>query len=381
LAQAELARWRIEPLDDGALRKLSGDWLVGKDGLRASKEIHRVVAEVGDKRQFRFDTSGLARWDSALVVFVRELLTTLGSTEDRPDVDVSGLPVSLQRLLALAQADRGPDSRKQRQDEPASIRRVASWFRERRAELDAFAELIGVAILSIVPAIRGALQARSVDLVQLMQESGVGALGIVTVVNSLVGAILAFVGGVELKRFGASIYVADLVGVAIIREMASIMTGIVMAGRTGGAYAAQIATMEGNEEIDALRTLGISPYQYLVVPRILALAVMMPILYFYSCLVGVAGGLLVSVATLGTSPTVFLDELRLAVDPPEFYIGLTKTVCFGAFIALSACRIGLRAGRSAAEVGRAATGAVVAGIVGIIALDAVFAACTNVLGI
>jgi len=189
------------------------------------------------------------------------------------------------------------------------------------------------------------------------------------------------VGAVQLQRFGAGIYVANLIGVAVIREMAPIMTAIVMAGRTGGAYAAQIATMEGNEEIDALRTFGIPPYQYLVLPRITALVAMMPLLYFYACLVGLVGGLLVSSTMLNMSPTVFLGQLRVSVLPTEFYIGLTKSICFGAFIALQSCRIGLSAGRSAADVGRAATGAVVVSIIGIIALDAVFAACTNVLGI
>jgi len=218
-------------------------------------------------------------------------------------------------------------------------------------------------------------------VIALMQECGAGALGIITVVNVLVGAILAFVGAVQLQRFGASIYVANLVGVAVVREMAPIMTAIVMAGRTGGSYAAEIATMEENEEIDALRTFGIPPYQYLVVPRLTALITMMPILYFYACLVGVAGGLVVSVLMLDMSPRVFLEQLRPAVLPTEFYIGLTKSICFGAFIALAGCRMGLSAGRSAAEVGRAATGAVVIGIVGIIALDAVFAVCANVLGI
>jgi phospholipid/cholesterol/gamma-HCH transport system permease protein len=163
--------------------------------------------------------------------------------------------------------------------------------------------------------------------------------------------------------------------------MAPIMTAIVMAGRTGGAYAAQIATMEGNEEIDALRALGISSHHYLVMPRVAALVAMMPVMYFYACLVGLAGGLLVSVVMLDMAPTVFLGQLRAAVAPTEFYIGLTKSVCFGVFIALAGCRVGLRAGRSAADVGRAATGAVVAGIIGVIVLDAVFAACTNVLGI
>src|SRR5260221_7949205 len=236
-------------------------------------------------------------------------------------------------------------------------------------------------ILRVAPALRRRLQARLADTIALMRESGSGALGIIAIVNGLVGAILAFVGAVQLQRFGATIYVANLVGVAVVREMAPIMTAIVMAGRTGGAYAAQIATMEGNEEIDALRALGISPYHYLVVPRAAALIAMMPVMYFYACLVGLAGGLVVSVIMLDMTPTVFAGQLRGAVLPTEFYIGLVKSVCFGALIALAGCRLGLRAGRSAADVGRAATGAVVAGIIGIIALDAVFAACTNVIGI
>jgi phospholipid/cholesterol/gamma-HCH transport system permease protein len=159
------------------------------------------------------------------------------------------------------------------------------------------------------------------------------------------------------------------------------MTAIVMAGRTGGAYAAHIATMEGNEEIDALRVLGISPFQYLVFPRIIALVAMMPLLYFYACLVGVAGGLTVSFVVLDVPAALLLHELRSAVNSVQFEIGLTKCICFGAFLALASCRVGLSAGRSAAEVGRAATGAVVIGIIGVIALDAVFAACANVLGL
>jgi phospholipid/cholesterol/gamma-HCH transport system permease protein len=214
-----------------------------------------------------------------------------------------------------------------------------------------------------------------------MRVTGAGALGIVSVANFLVGAILAFVGAIQLQRFGAGIYVANLIGVAVVREMAALMTAIVMAGRTGGAYAAQLATMQGNEEIDALRALGIRVHQYLVLPRVLALISMMPVLYFYACFVGLAGGLVVSVLMLAISPQEFLEQLRPAVLPTEFYIGLAKSITFGAFIALAGCEIGLRAGRSADDVGHAATRSVVAGIIGIIALDAVFAACADVIGL
>jgi phospholipid/cholesterol/gamma-HCH transport system permease protein len=214
-----------------------------------------------------------------------------------------------------------------------------------------------------------------------MREAGAGALGIVAVVNGLVGAIIAFVGAVQLRRFGAGMYNADLVGIATAREMAAIMTAVVMAGRTGGAYAAHLATMQGNEEVDALKAFGISVHEFLVLPRITALVTMMPLLYIYACGLGLLGGFVVSMATLDLTSVSYLEELRNAVAFRQFAIGLTKSVTFGALIALVGCHIGLRAGRSAADVGYAATSAVVTGIVGIIALDAVFAVCTNALGI
>jgi phospholipid/cholesterol/gamma-HCH transport system permease protein len=371
--------WQIERQGREALLWLSGDWLVRESGLRAVDELRRVVAEVHGCERLRFETSTLTRWDSSLVAFVR---TLQADPTRRPfDVDLSGLPDALRRLLALAQADHGLRSPGDLQQKSSMLERIGAGVIGAWAQLVASAELIGTTVLSLIPALRGRLRVRLVDVIALMQEAGAGALSIVAVVNSLVGAILAFVGAVQLQRFGAGIYVANLIGVAVIREMAPIMTAIVMAGRTGGAYAAQIAAMEGNEEIDALRVFGIPPYQYLVLPRITALVAMMPLLYFYACLVGLVGGLLVSSTMLNMSPTVFLGQLRVSVLPTEFYIGLTKSICFGAFIALASCRIGLSAGRSAADVGRAATGAVVVSIIGIIALDAVFAACTNVLGI
>jgi phospholipid/cholesterol/gamma-HCH transport system permease protein len=380
MPEASVASWRIERQDDAALLRLSGDWLVGGSGLRAVADLQRIFVEVGTCASLRFDTSDLTRWDSALVAFVRALQTTADGRR-RFELDLAGLPEPAQRLLSLAAADHGASAAVEAPAHYSIAWRAGTWALGWWAELVASAELLGISVLSIAPALRGRLLARSGDVIALMRESGGGALGIIAVVNGLVGAILAFVGAVQLQRFGATIYVANLVGVAVIREMAAIMTAIVMAGRTGGAYAAQIATMEGNEEIDALRALGISPYHYLVVPRVAALVAMMPVMYFYACLVGLAGGLLVSVAMLDMSATVFLGQLRGAVLPTEFYIGLSKSICFGAFIALAGCRMGLSAGRSAADVGLAATGAVVAGIIGVIALDAVFAACANVLGI
>ena len=368
--------WQIESEGPETLLRLSGDWLLYDGGLPAPNDVHRVVTDLDRSTRLRFDATSVARWDSSLLAFIWLLLVSTDQAKPRFELDPSGLPAPLRRMLSLALSDH------QESQPPAqTIRRrwgrlTGSW-----RQLIASAELIGMTALSILPGLRGRIASRSSDIVALMREAGAGALGIVAIVNGLVGGILAFVGAQQLKRFGAGIYITDLLGVAIIREMAPIMTAIVMAGRTGGAYAAQIATMEGNEEIDALRVLGIPPFQYLVFPRIVALVAMMPLLYFYACLVGLAGGLAVSFLVLNLSSTMLLDELRSAVQPVQFEIGLVKSVCFGAFLALASCHVGLSAGRSAADVGRAATGAVVAGIIGIIALDAVFAACANVLGI
>jgi phospholipid/cholesterol/gamma-HCH transport system permease protein len=230
-------------------------------------------------------------------------------------------------------------------------------------------------------AYRGLGGLRRLDVLDCAWEAGIAAVPIVTVVNVLVGGILAFVGAAQLRRFGAGIYVADLVGLAVVREMAAVMTAIIMSGRTGGAYAARIATMQGNEEIDALQVAGIPVFDYLVLPRITALTCMMPILYLYGCVIGMIGGVAVARLTLGLEPITFLDEMRTAVDVRQFLLGLFKSVVFGAVIAFTGCRIGLRSGRSAAEVGRAATAAVVACIVSVIALDALFAVCANSLGI
>jgi phospholipid/cholesterol/gamma-HCH transport system permease protein len=203
----------------------------------------------------------------------------------------------------------------------------------------------------------------------------------VALVNVLVGAILAFVGAIELRRFGADIYIANLVGLAQVREMAPVMTAIVMSGRTGGAYAAEIASMQGSNELDALRVLGIPLQDYLVLPRVLALTLMTPILYLYGSAIGILGGFAVAVSMLNISSELFIEQTRSAVTMDQIAFGLTKSFAFGALIALAGCRIGLRAGRSATDVGHAATSAVVVSIIGIIMLDAVFAVCANALGI
>jgi phospholipid/cholesterol/gamma-HCH transport system permease protein len=327
--------------------------------------------------RLRFDTAHLDRWDSALIVFLQAVRQ--GCTSRRIQMDESGLPEAARRLLVLAAETESMPSPGGRADswlEWVGGKALAFW-----AGAGAANRLVGETVLRGLVALGGRAWTRAVDVLALMREAGPGALVIVVTVNGLVGAILAFVGAEELRQFGAQIYVADLVGIALVRELAAIMTAIVMAGRTGGAFAAQIASMQGNEEIDALEVFGIPVFDYLVLPRIAALVVMLPLLYLFACAAGLTCGFVVSISVLDLTSVSYIEETRHAIAGRQFVIGLTKSVAFGALISLAGCQIGLRAGRSAADVGRAATSAVVAGIIGIIALDAIFAICTNALGI
>jgi phospholipid/cholesterol/gamma-HCH transport system permease protein len=255
--------------------------------------------------------------------------------------------------------------------------RLAGW----RASL-----ALSLAFLGQVPLSAAALLARRErfpvsDFIRVTLQCSAQALLIVVVVNLLVGAILAFVGAVQLVKFGAGIYVADLVGIAVAREMAAVMTAVVMAGRTGASFAAELATMQANEEIDALEVLGIDTLAYLVLPRMLALTLVLPLLYLYGCAAGLFGGLVVAAGMMDLAPSAYLDRSIEALNATQFVLGASKSLSFGFLVALTACWYGLHAPRTAAGVGQATTRAVVAGIVGVIALDAVFAVCANALGL
>jgi phospholipid/cholesterol/gamma-HCH transport system permease protein len=240
---------------------------------------------------------------------------------------------------------------------------------------------LGQVLISAVQALAGHSQFRPKDLSRITADCSGRAVPIVTVVNVLVGAILAFVGAVQLVKFGAGIYVADLVGIAVAREMAAIITAVVMAGRTGAAFAAEIATMQANEEVDALEVLGLSAVDFLVLPRVVALLLMMPLLYVYGCVTGLIGGMIVAGGMLDISPAAYLDRTLLALDWSHLSLGFAKSFVFGGLIGMVGCYFGLYAQRNAAGVGVATTNAVVTSIVGIIVLDAIFAICANALGI
>jgi len=213
------------------------------------------------------------------------------------------------------------------------------------------------------------------------EQCGPEALGIVALINFLIGMILAFVGATELAQFGASIYTADLVAVASVREMACIMTGIIMCGRTGAAFAAQLGTMKVNQEIEAYQTFGISAIEFLVLPRMLALILMMPLLVIFADLIAITGGFLVSTLALGVSAQLYLQRTLDAITLTSFLLGVIKGSFFGVIIALTGCLRGMQCGTNAAAVGLATTSAVVTGITWIIASDGIFAVICSALNI
>jgi len=227
----------------------------------------------------------------------------------------------------------------------------------------------------------GKARFRRSDLFLNLQECGAQALPIVSLISLLVGLILAFVGAIQLKMFGAQIYVASLVGIAMVRVMGAIMTGIIMAGRTGASFAAQLGTMQVNEEIDALQTMGFSAMEFLVLPRMLALFIMMPLLCLYADLMGILGGFVVGVGMLDLGVMEYFNQTKEAVGLTNLWIGLFHGAVFGVIIALAGCMRGIQCGRSASDVGDATTSAVVTSIVSIIVATAIITIVCNTLGI
>ncbi|OPY78439.1 MAG: putative phospholipid ABC transporter permease protein MlaE [Syntrophorhabdus sp. PtaU1.Bin153] len=356
---------------------IAGNWERGQ--VLPNPEETLQAIESASPRALGFDASGLAGWDSNLLTFlikIKEWCTT--KNVECVDTD---LPDGVRRLLALASAvpeRKGARRESRRESFFVTVGGKAQQFVVSAGEVFDF---LGEAFVSIIRFLGGRASFRRVDLLLFLQETGAQALPIVSLISMLVGLILAFVGAIQLKTFGAQIYVADLVGIAMVRVMGAIMTGIIVAGRTGAAYAAQLGTMQVNEEIDALKTLGVSPMEFLVLPRMVALALMMPLLCVYADVMGILGGLIVGVVMLDLNPVVYLNETKAALSLTNVWIGLFHSAVFGVIVALSGCLRGIQCGRSASAVGYATTSAVVTSIVSIIVATALITILCNVLGI
>lgn len=373
-------QWQLTQNGDDSLKvNLEGDWNQDIAGQLDPQNLLKEILKKPGIQQICLSTTGLEQWNSILMTFLIGLINQ--SRDAKLTVNTEELPESIRALLDLNYAV--PDRAKESPSPKASSWLFDLGLNAQKIWQDSldFTRFLGEALLSFIALATGKARYRKFDLWLNIQDCGPAAVPIVTLISLLVGLILAFVGAVQLAMFGAEIYIADLVALGMTREMGALMTGIIMSGRTGAAFAAQIGTMNVNLEISALRVMGFTPMEFLVLPRMLALILVMPVLCLYADLLGIIGGAMVTIGYFDVSLTEFFNRTRAAVQLQDFFVGLGKCAVFGVLIAVAGCLRGIQCGRSASAVGDAATSAVVTSIVLIVVADSIITLICNRLGI
>lgn len=363
---------------DTVLVQLYGSWKVA-DARQPALDPLKSLHQKSGLRKVVFDTRKLGAWNSSLLTFLLNIHSFCAS--HNIEMTRSGLPRGVERLLSLALAVPEKKDARSGPQKAHWVDRIGAWALDRVLAALEMVRFIGEVWVACMKMVRGSAHFRMTDLMLFIQQCGSQALPIVSLISLLVGLILAFVGAVQLQMFGAQIYVANLVGLAMVREMGAMMAGIIMAGRTGAAFAAQLGTMQVNEEIDAFKTMGIDPMEFLVLPRMLALVLMMPLLCVYADLMGIVGGALVSIGMLDISAIEYYNQTKASLNLTHFGVGVFKSAVFGVLVAIAGCLRGMQCGRSSSAVGEAATSAVVTGIVFIIVSDAIMTVIFNIIGI
>jgi phospholipid/cholesterol/gamma-HCH transport system permease protein len=358
--------------------RLAGDWHL-RHGLPSASLVEKELDTAPKPTKLTFDAADLRDWDSGLLTFLIGI-SELCHKRKLP-ADWSPLPEGVRSLIQLAETVPEKTGARAEVSHTSFLEEIGHEAISYAQAVDDFLRFLGEVTIAFARLPFGKARFRRVDLMLIIQECGASAFGIVTLVTFLVGVILAFEGAVQLQQFGASIYVADLVGIAMSRDMGAMMTAIIMAGRTGAAFAAQLGSMKVTQEIDALTTMGVSPLEFLVLPRVLALFLMIPLLCVYSDCLGVAGGAFVSATMLHIPLGMYLRETKAAVTLTDIFGGIFKAAVYGIIIAVAGCLRGFQCGNSSSAVGDAATEAVVTGIVYVIAACGIFAFVFNVLGI
>lgn len=370
-------KYQISKTTNSLCLQLSGDWRF-QSGIPDLDPLLENILNTHPEK-LSFDCQQLGSWDSGLMTF----LVTLISSCKQSNISVlqETLPAGVQKLLQLAFAvPERKGARRAVLGQPV-LARIGSVTIEMHRNWSDLLAFVGELFFGFLNFLRGRARFRYSDLFYQIECAGPSALMIITLISVLIGMILAFVGAVQLRMFGAEIFIANLVGLGMAREMGAMMTAIIMAGRTGAAYAAQLGSMQVNEEIDALKTMGISPIEFLVFPRMLALFLTMPLLCIYADFMGIIGGAIVSATMLDISFFQYFQQIQGFVPLKHFGVGIFKAGVFGVLVATAGCFRGLQCGRSAAAVGFAATSAVVTSIVLIIVADAIITIIFQLMGI
>lgn len=372
--------WQLdfESSNDAAIiLNFAGDWSTNNN-LPSPKVIFEKLASTPNMTAIGYTIPNLTKWDSGFLTFISNL-DKLAKAQSIA-IQADGLSKNIRTLLDLSTAV--PEKKSQTEKKPTSLLYLIGHHTiETVKATSSMIEFIGALTINFMNLLRGKSKFLWSDLFYFIQDCGINALPIVLIICFLIGLILAFIGAVQLQAFGAGIYVANLVAIGVTREMSPLMIAIILSGRTGASYAAQIGSMQANEEIDALRTTVISPIDFLVMPRMIALILMIPLLCIYGDFIGMAGGMMIGVSVLHLSVTEYIQQTMSAITMVDIMIGVVKSVFFGLLIAIAGCYQGLHCGRSADAVGSATTTAVVSAILFVIISDAMFEIIINILNI
>jgi phospholipid/cholesterol/gamma-HCH transport system permease protein len=369
------AAYQIVRVGESLELALSGDWCIGKPAPDFDAIKPGLDANGEHTRSLVLTTAELGQWDSLLLT--RLLQCANWCLERDIALDASQLPEGARKLLHIATAVKPltPENHT-----AGSWSLFAGRLHAGAEAVTALCSFIGGFALALIALLRGRSNTRARDFFYFVDQVGPQALAIVTLLSLLMGMILAYMGAMQLRQLGAQLYVANLVAIGTVREMGALMTGIILAGRTGAAYAAQLGTMQTREEIDAIQTLGMSPMEFLVTPRMLALIVVMPLLVIYSDILGIAGGALVA-AGLDVSTVQYFNQVQDAITWTDIGSGLLKSLIFAVVIGVAGCQAGLQCGRSSAAVGEATTRAVVTAIVYLVVADSILNVIYDKLGL
>ena len=353
---------------------VGGAWLlnVGKPDLDA---VWRSQPDL--PAQLPVDVTVTA-WDSSLLALLRRLqrLASAAGVELR----WQNLPDGAARMLQMA-ATPSTQVRGEASLRFGPVSRLGLLALAVLAAIGRACSFLGEVVLALGRQLSGRGRMRAGDFWLALQQCGPGALPIVALIATLVGLILAFVGAAQLEAFGAQLYIANMVAIGMTREMGALMTAVIMAGRTGAAYAAELGSMQANEEIDALKTFGFPPLEFLVLPRVLALLVSMPLLCVFADALGILGGFIIGSGLFDISAALYLSQSMEMLNLTDFFVGIFKSLVFAVLIGLIGCYYGLISGRNAQAVGQAATGAVVSILVALVVSDALITLIFTRLGI
>jgi len=357
--------------------KFIGDWRISSS-LPAVSEVTSQLRERADIRHIIFDLSQMTNWDSGLTSFLFGLIKECRYR--KIDVALQTLPQGVQKMLEIA-LKVGEQARIERKPPEPFFTRIGERVTQISKGMRVLLDFLGEIASAFGRLFSGRAYFRRDDFMAVVQGCGADALGLVSLISVLVGMILAFVGAIQLQMFGAQIFIANIVGISMVRFMGAVMTGVLMAGRTGASFAAELGIMRTNEEIDALTTLGVNPVEFLVMPRVLALVIMMPLLALYADLMGIVGGFVIGVGILGINPIEYLNHTRAAVTLNHVWVGLIHSFVFGILIAVAGCLRGIRCQRSASGVGEATTSAVVSAIISIVIATAIITFICQMIGV